>query len=373
MELTLHEAAEKLRQADRIVLTAHEHPDGDAVGSTMGLMYFLQSLGKQAQVILEDKVSKNLHILPGAREVRQLKWEQEIAEKAAEEAAEKAKAEPGSEKAQENPAVNAGEKKEEWEPEPVEADLLVILDTSADRIGRVKDVVKAAAVINIDHHITNQEKELPVYVDGQAAACAEILFELIREMGGDFSKNLPMAQCIYTGLATDTGFFRFSNTTAHTMHAAAELLAAGVEPNVISEALEVKPYEDIMSLAKAMEHIELLHDGRGAGVFLDYETMQELRHTDGIVDMVRVIEGIDIAVVMKEKVKDNARVSMRSTGLDVSAVAKKFGGGGHVRAAGCGFRNTPFETAKAKLLSAVDAALDAYVPGTGEEGTPGNV
>ncbi len=373
MEITLHEAAEKLRQADRIVLTAHEHPDGDAVGSTMGLMYFLQGLGKQAQVILEDKVSKNLHILPGAREVRQLKWEQEIAEKAAEEAAEKAKAESAEGVGSPDKPEDKAGQVEEWKPEPVEADLLVILDTSADRIGRVKDVVKAGEVINIDHHITNQEKKLPVYVDGEAAACAEIIFELIRAMGGDFSKNLPMAQCIYTGIATDTGFFRFSNTTAHTMHAAAELLAAGVEPNVISEALEVKPYDDIMSLAKAMEHIELLHDGRAAGVFLDYETMQELRHTDGIVDMIRVIEGIDIAVIMKEKIKDNARVSMRSTGLDVSVIAKQFGGGGHMRAAGCGFKDTPFETAKAKLLSAVDTALDAYMPETGEEGTPGNV
>jgi phosphoesterase RecJ-like protein len=174
-------------------------------------------------------------------------------------------------------------------------------------------------------------------------------------MKGDFTQDTAM--CLFTGIATDCGWFRYSNTTPATMRAAADLLACGVEPNIISEALEQKPYARVKGLADAMQHIEVWHDGRAAGVFLDLSTMEALEHADGLIDMVRIIEGVDIAVVLKEKEPDICRVSMRSKGIDVTKVAVNFGGGGHIRAAGCAIKQ-PFAEAKAALVAAIDAVLE---------------
>ena len=323
MKISLQEAADTLRQAQNIVITAHINPDGDAIGSSLGLMHALQSLGKTCRVYLDDDIRDTFRILPG-RDVIQ--------------------------------------RPDKENPQPITgADLLVILDTTSDRIGRIGKLCQAP-VLNIDHHVTNDVQAEKTYVDGSRAACAEIVHELVQLLGVPFEGHKDMATCIYTGLATDTGFFSFSNTTAHTMRAAADMLAAGVVPNVISEALEKRPFEDVQSLAKALGYIEIWHEGRAVGVFLDHTRMAELTHTEGLIDNIRVIEGADIAVVMKEKEVKKIRVSMRSTGLDVAAIGKKFGGGGHVRAAGCGFREIPFAEARRRLLAAIDAALDAYKP-----------
>jgi len=321
MKISLQEAAAAIQQAQNIVITAHINPDGDAIGSALGLSHCLQNLGKTCRVYIDDDIRETFHILPGCTAIQRPDKEQ---------------------------------------PQPIAgADLLIVLDTTLDRTGRIAKLC-AAPVLNIDHHVTNDGQAERAYVDGSRAACAEIIYELIGLLGVPFAGHQEMAMCIYTGLATDTGFFSFSNTTAHTMRAAADMLAVGVVPNVISEALEKRPFADVQSLAKAMNGIELWHDGRAAGVFLDHTQMAELTHTEGLIDMVRVIEGTDVAVVMKEKEEKKIRVSMRSTGLDVAAICKQFGGGGHVRAAGCGFKDIPFTEARQKLLAAVNTALDNY-------------
>lgn len=322
MNITLKEAAKLLQGAETIVITAHINPDGDAIGSSLGLMHALHALGKSCRVFIDDDMRPVFRVLPGQDTIQ---------------------------------------RPEKENPEKIHADLLVILDTTADRTGRIAKLCDADKVLNIDHHVTNDGTSDYTYVDGERAACAEIMHELITVLGVPFQGHKDMAMCIYTGLATDTGFFSFSNTTAHTMHAAAEMLDAGVEANVVSEALEKRPLEDVQSLAQAMTHIEVWHDGHAVGVFLGHEIMSKLAHTEGLIDMIRVIEGTDVAVVMKEKEEKKIRVSMRSTGLDVAAISKQFGGGGHVRAAGCGFRDIPFDEAKKKLVTAVNAALDAYL------------
>ena len=321
MKITLREAAELLKGAEDIVITTHINPDGDAIGSSLGLKAALEKMGKKCRVFIDDDMRPVFRVLPGQDTIQR----------------------PDKEN-----------------PETIRADLRVILDTTPDRTGRIAKLCDAK-VLNIDHHVTNDAQAENTYVDGTRSACAEILYELITLLGVPFQGNKDMAMCIYTGLATDTGFFSFSNTTAHTMHAAAEMLDAGVEANVVSEALEKRPLEDVQSLAQAMTHIEVWHEGHAVGVFLGHEIMAELSHTEGLIDMIRVIEGTDVAVVMKEKEEKKIRVSMRSTGLDVAAISKQFGGGGHIRAAGCGFRDIPFEEARKKLVSAVDKALDTYL------------
>ena len=315
MKISLRETAAKLSAAQKIIITAHTNPDGDAIGSSLGLMHYLQGLGKEVQVLIDDDIPAIFDILPGYEHI--------------------GKPEEG---------------------QSIDADLLVALDVSLDRIGLVKDVVKAP-VLNIDHHITNDAAADMLYLDGTCAATAEIIYQIVKQMQGTFSRECAM--CLYTGLATDSGWFRYSNTTPATMRAGAELLETGVEPNIISEALERKPYESVKSLADAMQHIEMFHDGRAVGVFLDFATIEKLESTEGLIDMIRVIDGAEIAVVLKEKEKDTCRVSMRSKGLDVTTIATKFGGGGHVRAAGCAIKK-PFAEAKAELLAAIHDALEQH-------------
>lgn len=313
MKISLRETAAMLAAAQKIIITSHTNPDGDAIGSSLGLMLFLRELGKDAQVLIDDDIPVIFDMLPGYELLR--------------------KPEEG---------------------QKIDADLLVALDVSLDRIGMVKDIVKAH-ILNIDHHITNDGATEKLYLDETCAATAEIVYQLIKEMNGTFTKEVAM--CLYTGLATDSGWFRYSNTTPKTLRTGAELLETGFAPNVISEGLERKSYAAVKGLADALQHIEMLHDGRAVGVFLDFETLEKLESTEGLIDRIRVIEGTELAVVLKEKEKGNCRVSIRSKGLDVTKIAAKFGGGGHVRAAGCSIKKA-FAEAKAELIVAINQAME---------------
>lgn len=313
MIVTLSETAAILASAQRIVITAHQNPDGDAIGSSLGLMHILRSLGKEALVLLDDDIPAIFSVLPGYDIIGRPEVER-----------------------------------------PVEADLLVVLDTATDRTGDVLKAVHAEHLLNIDHHQTNDGSAEYSYIAPTRAATAEIIYDLMHELPVRLNKE--MAMCIYTGLATDSGFFRFSNTTSHTMRAAAELLDHGVEPNVISEALEQKPYQTVRDIGEAIGRIELFADGHAAGIFLDAETTARMKSTEAFIGMIRVIEGVDIAVVLKTKEEGICRVSMRSKGLDVSAIAVQFGGGGHRRAAGCTLLMS-YERAKRGICEAISKAI----------------
>lgn len=313
-DMTLRELMAEIEHADSIVLTAHENPDGDALGSTLGLMHILRSMGKKADVFIDDKLPFFLSYLPGYGTIRR--------------------------------------------PEKMEADLLLVLDTGVDRIGTVLDKVVPAHVINIDHHKTNAGEELAHHIEPEAAATCEIIYKLVKEMQTSFTEEA--AVCLYTGMATDTGFFRYSNTSSYTMRAAAEMIEAGAVPNVISEALDEKPYQTVLDTAHALNHIERFADGKAAGIFLDYETTSSMETTEGFIDYVRVIEGVEIAVVMKMKAEQTARVSMRSKGADVSSIAASFDGGGHTRAAGCTLK-MPFDKAEDTIKKAITSYFEAHV------------
>jgi len=313
MMVSLEKAGRMLLDADTIVITAHVHPDGDAIGSSLGLCYALQALGKKVEVWIDDELPAMFSLLPGYSQIKQ--------------------------------------------PEnKVKADLLVILDTAADRIGRVAELVQSDKVLNLDHHISNKAADEFLYVDPKRAATAEIVCQLFKEMHWSFSEEAAIN--LYAGIATDCGFFRYSNTSPLTMRLAAELLEAGVRPNVISEAFEQKSYALVQALGNAMRNIELFGDGKIAGLFLDLEQVSNIESTEGFIDLVRVIEGVDVAILLKCIEKDTCRVSMRSKHTDVSRIASGFGGGGHVRAAGCTLYMS-YNDAKQAILTAVTAQVEA--------------
>ena len=291
MKITLQLAAARLRAASNILVTAHINPDGDAIGSTLAMLQILRGMGKNVAVYIDDKIPKNFSVMPFAEEIRQPR-----------------------------------------EDEKFSADLLVILDTSPDRIGNVKNLTDAP-ILNIDHHITNSGDEGDLYVDANAAATCEIMFQLCKELDAEISKNV--AVCLYTGLATDTGFFNYSNTRPSTLRAAADLVEAGVEPNLISEQVEIRSFRDIQIMSAALQTTKLFYGGKVAGMFVDRELYKQVETTEGLIDLIRVIDGVEVAFLLTEKEKNVCRVSMRSKGVEVSSIAKRLGGGGHVRAAGC--------------------------------------
>ena len=291
MKITLPVAAEKLRAADKILITAHINPDGDAIGSTLALLQILRSMGKNAEIYIDDKIPKNFSVMPFAEEIRQPR-----------------------------------------EYEKFDADLLVILDTAPDRIGKIKDLT-GAPILNIDHHITNKNEEGDLYIDANAAATCEIIFYLCRELSAEITKNV--AVCLYTGIATDTGFFNYSNTRPSTFRAAAALVEAGVEPNLISEQLEKRTFREVQIMSAALQTTKLFYGGKVVGMLVDRELYSQVDTTEGLIDLIRVIDSADVAFLITEKEKNICRVSMRSKGVEVSEIAKRLGGGGHVRAAGC--------------------------------------
>ena len=218
MKITLPVAAAKLRAADNILLTAHINPDGDAIGSTLAMLQVLRSMGKNVQVYIDDKLPKNFEVLPYAEEIRRPR-----------------------------------------EDEKFNADLLVVLDTSPDRIGAVKNLTDAP-ILNIDHHITNKFEENDLYLDANAAATCEIIFNLCNELFINIAKNV--AVCLYTGIATDTGFFNYSNTRPSTLRAAAALVESGVEPNLISEQMEKRTFRDVKIMSAALQTAKLFYGGK---------------------------------------------------------------------------------------------------------------
>ena len=217
------------------------------------------------------------------------------------------------------------------EKELENVDLLVILDVDIDRIGRVRDAVKAP-VLNIDHHISNSKVCDYCYVDAKAAATAQIVYSLIKEMNVPF--NQQCATCLYTGIASDTGFFRYSNTTPFTLRAAAELLEAGARPDKISEIFDQRSFSSVKAAGRAIDTIELHENGKIALMTVDKALKESADNTEGFVNFARNIRGTDIAVMIKYADENVTRVSMRSKNTNVSEIAQSIGGGGHIRAAG---------------------------------------
>jgi len=314
MKIALDEAAKIIGEAQTIILTAHIRPDGDAIGSTLGLMHYLREQGKDARVLIDDEIPRIFNVLPGVEQI-------------------------------ERPA----------EGQRYAADLLIVCDVELKRTGAVLDAVDAVRVLNIDHHVTNDEAAEYLYLNPDYAATCEIMHDLVRTMGGTFT--LDVATCLYTGMATDTGFFRFSNTTPHTMRAAADLVEVGVRPNIISVAMEMKSYDEVMAQVRAIRNLEMFYDGKVAAVFIDEERAKEVTTTEGLLDKLRVIEGTQVVFFMKWLEKDTYRISMRSKGTNVSRIAQGFGGGGHVRAAGCTLHGS-FDEAKKTILAAIGEELN---------------
>ena len=308
-KITINQLHMALCEANSIMLTVHMRPDGDAIGSMVAFYEALIAQGKTVHMVVDDVIPERYSFLSYIDHIKDVAY---------------------------------------YEANTVSVDMLMVLDASTyERIGRV-GALFSAPIFNIDHHISNSEFADHLYLKPDFAATGEIITDLCEQWNWPITES--MANALYMAIATDCGFFKFSNTTANTLKMASLCVAAGARPNVISETIEAVSAARLELTKQVMQTIAFYKDNRVATIELSPEIMAILGDdTDGFVDIIRNVDTVDIAILLKAEADDRTRVSLRSKGIDVNAVASHFGGGGHIRAAGCTI-NLPLEQAKQALI-----------------------
>ena len=315
----LERVVAQLRRSRKILMGTHASPDGDALGSELALARFLKGLGKEVRILNTGGLARRLAWLPAPGEVEDYA------------------------PARHDAAI-------------AEADAIVVVDIGNwERLETmVAPVMKSRAVrIDLDHHpVENCPADLSVN-DPSAPAVGMIVYRLIRALGGRLTRET--AEPIYVSLLTDTGSFKYSNTGPDTHRLAAECLALGVEPyTVYTRLYECMSPARLRLLGTALARVEV--DRAVAWTVLPHglyaATGAREDDSEGIVEQVRALEGVETALVFKEAEPGVVKVSLRSKSrADVNAVARRFGGGGHARAAGLTMRAS-LEKAVAEVLAA---------------------
>jgi bifunctional oligoribonuclease and PAP phosphatase NrnA len=301
-DATLDDIVAELRSADRFLLTTHENPDGDALGSLLAMHHILGALGKDSVMFLASKE------FPLPVEYRFLPLE------------------------------------EVFHEAPVDLVDRVLLFLDCGNIDRMPvDWLQrdGSRVLNIDHHHDNTRFGTANLVDVEASSTAEIVFELAKALHVDLT--LEIASALYVGLITDTGRFMYENTTPRAHRVAAELIEAGVDVDDTYRRLYEKvPIEKLRLISRALDKVETPGDGELAISYLSAEDYRVAGAsevlTEGIIDHLRSLDGARVAALVREKADgpEPRKVSLRSVdgAVDVSLIAREHGGGGHARAAG---------------------------------------
>ena len=311
--LTRIECADWLLERDHFTLLSHRKPDGDTLGSCAALCRGLRSLGKTAHILDNEDLTPLFA-----------------------------------------PLVEGLTK-----PQAEEGDILVAVDVAADNmLPKSFDHLKNCIDLRIDHHGSGREYTPNEHVDSESAACAEIIWELLLDMGVEPDEK--MAEAVYVGVATDTGCFRYANTNAHSFDVAGDCADAGANIFDWNRVLF-----DTNSLAKlklqawVVEHFKLLCDGKIAMCALPATVEQELGISEddlnNLAGFLRSIEGVCIAALLRNAGEENTKVSVRTIpGYNAAYICEQFGGGGHAGAAGCSIRK-PLAEATVDLEKALIA------------------
>lgn len=311
--------AEAIRAGQTFLISSHTNPEGDAIGSVLALSLGLKSLGKKAEALIQDPVPEMLMFLPGVEDIVH--------------------------------QVHSS----------MRFDVAFVLDCgSQDRLGNaVRGVNQAGKIINIDHHTGNNHFGDFNLVDPAASSTAEIIYDLLQAIPIEFTK--PVAENIYTGILTDTGSFRYSNTSPKAFTIAKACLLAGVDPWRQAEKIyETQPLARLRLLQLALATLEVTEDGRISSMTVSRKMMEESGASAGLtedfVNYPRSLKGTEVALLFREISSEEYRVSLRSRGtVDVAKIAREFRGGGHPSAAGCTLEGNLLEV-RARVLTAVRAA-----------------
>jgi bifunctional oligoribonuclease and PAP phosphatase NrnA len=313
------EISRVLREHNRFAILSHVRPDGDALGCQIALALSLQRLGKEVRVWNEDGMLEKYSFLPRA----------ELLTKP--------------------PAA------------PEDVDVAIALDTAIqNRLGTAFGAVRSAKMwINIDHHLSNPGYGDLVYVDPTAPATGQIIFDLIKSQGFPFNREI--AENLFAAISTDTGSFQYPKTSAWTFEIAAQLICTGVNVGRLNQQLyENYPRRRIELLRELLRTMRFESDGRVASFGLSLKTAAALQalpeDNEGLIDHLRAIRGVIVAVFFEELSDGKVRVSMRSKteAIDVCVICQKFGGGGHTLAAGARVRGTLAEVEQKVLEEICD-------------------
>ncbi len=305
----LDEVLDQIARRQTFILTSHARPDGDAVGSALACCQILRSMGKEANVVLSGGVPVIYHPLPCSDSV--LRATEQVPE----------------------------------------AEAAIILECdSVQRTGLAG--LEGRYLINIDHHSTAQPFADVNWIDPTACSTAEMIFRLARRAGVEVSAE--MATCLYTAVLADTGSFCFHGTTARTFALAQELVHYGADPvRIAHDVYFSNPLSKMRLLGTALSTLQ--RDGSMVWMHVDRAAMEQCQageeDCEGLVNYALAIGGVEVALFFREQLDGRFRVSLRSKGaVNVAAVAKAFGGGGHECASGCGL-DGPLAEATARVLA----------------------
>lgn len=303
-----------LQPCKTILISVHKSPDGDALGSQIALMLALEKMGKTVIAHNLDPVPAIYRFLPHQARITS------------------------------GPIV-AGR-----------FDAMIVLDADPPRTGLCSGDYPAATLINIDHHITNPSVWPLTWLDAAASATGEMIFKLIMQAGLPLDRD--MALCLYTSIFTDTGSFRYSNTSPECMRISATLLEAGADSWLVTENVyESYSYNRLKLLGSVLGDMERSPDNRMAWVVVTDELYQRTgttsEDTDNFVNYVRSVSGVEVAILFRQTAQKQYKLSLRSKGrVDLSSLAQSLGGGGHKNAAGSTLDGT-LDEVKRKVLGEV--------------------
>ena len=311
--MNLYEVARFLEAHDNYDILTHAYPDGDTLGSGFALCLALRQIGKKARVITTGVPSKFTYL------------------------------------------------QEKIKEEDFTTETVVSVDVAADSLlGSNMGKYIGKVDLCIDHHGSNTFTAKEKFVDKYAAANCEILYKLFLRMHINFTKDI--ADCLYTGISTDTGWFRYTNTTAETMRVAASLMDFGCNTAYINKAMfETKSKNKIQLERAVYDSMTYCADGRCAIIYTTLDMLKKLNTGDdemeGLASIPRQIEGVLIGITMREKEGGFFKISVRTNNnINASDFCSQFGGGGHPAAAGCSIEGD-LETVKTTLEKAAEKFL----------------
>ena len=316
--MTLDNILEEINKAENIVILTHENPDGDAVGSSLAMYHALKNYDKNVEIIIPE-YSRTFNFLPGANEIKK-------------------------------------------EGSIEEFDLAISLDCASTKMlnGFAKYFENAKTRVVIDHHGTNDMYGDFNFVNPDAPACAQILIVILNYFNMEITKEI--GTCILAGIITDTGGFKYPGVTAETFEFVAWLLNKGINvSSVYRRVLQVRSKGNFELHRIASNRLEFLEGGKIAFTYITLEDEEKVQAEtgdhEGIVDIGRDVEGVEVSIFARETRNKGLKISLRSSEyVNVSDIALLFGGGGHPRAAGCNM-NTTISQAKERIINEVKANL----------------
>jgi phosphoesterase RecJ-like protein len=319
--MSLAKISQVIRKHKHFLLTTHVNPDPDALCSELALASCLKKLKKNVMIVNDDILAERFKFLPGSAAIKR------------------------------RVGMTA-----------VNAEVVIVLDCGdLGRIGRVRELVSANQIIvNIDHHVTNDFFGHINWVCPKASSTAEVLYEFFRKEKFAFSRDIALN--LYVGIMTDTGSFRYDNTSSKTHQLVSELMQFNFSPAKLYQKLyEAIPLQDLKEFARVMSSFQPLYDGKVICIELKRRVLakfsEEFDLKDTIFKFLRSLKGIEVVVILSELSSQRTRVNFRSAGeVDVAKLAQQFKGGGHQKASGC-LLNLGIKQTRQKILESIEKAL----------------